>query len=408
MSKVPVAAAALAALSVVACVATISIPPPDSHDDVDGGGSAVADSGPPEASAAADASVDGASVDASDGIFDPSTASEIRVAADNPTMGIFDPSFVFPADATVGAMAYSAVPDQQTIRTHLAVSSDRGLSWILVAEVNTPEAATIPSSDATECPGGACTGNLISEVPSLIFDADDPAAERRWKLFTHRYIVGHGRIGTIALQTAPAPNGPWTAPKKLLGWSSPAPYTSTDVVTNVNALANTADCLLLTEPGALWRPGTLDLAVGCAYHAETSFTFRIELLRSTDHGASWQSVGTLLRAADASRVPGATGINAADLFLSDGVEYISGTPGDASGTYQGCIVVPIVDADSGRVPRDASGLAIPARTISPAHPQFSGACAFADGAGGYALDVGFLDPSVQRKFRSLRPGLTRP
>lgn len=348
--------------------------------------------------------------------FDPATANEILVAGDAPDAGIFDPSFVYPPDAASGAMAYSAVPDQSTIRTHVALSADHGATWTLAVEANMPEAATIPSTSQTECPGGSCSGNLISEVPSLVEDTDEPDATRRWKLFAHRYLAGpagqlHYTIGTITIQTAPAPTGPWTAPQKLIGWSNPScSYSSTGVVANVNSFADTSDCLALTEPGALWRPGAIDLAVGCLYATGSAVTSRIELLRSADHGASWQSVGTMLRPSDASCVAGTIGVNAADLFITAGREYLSATPGNggAGGGYEGCLVFPVPDPASGAVARDATGTAIVVRDIVPSPPQFAGACTFAEGAGGYALDVGFLSPSVQRHFRIFRLGVQGP
>ncbi|MBV8698207.1 MAG: hypothetical protein JO052_10170, partial [Bradyrhizobium sp.] len=200
-------------------------------------------------------------------LVDTAVRTEVTVTGDAPARGIFDPSIIYPTGAPGGAMAYSAVPDQQTIRTHIAVSSDQGATWTYAAEANTPELnVSEPSSDATECPGGACTGNLISEVSSLVYDPTDPDAQKAWKLFAHRYLVGagvnlHYRIGTITMQTAPAPQGPWTTPQKLIGWNSPAAYSSSGVVANVSTLAGTAqDCLALTEPGALVLPSSLDLA----------------------------------------------------------------------------------------------------------------------------------------------------
>lgn len=326
---------------------------------------------------------------------------DVQVAGEpNAALGIFDPSVIYPSGAPAGAMAYSAVPDQTTIRTHLAVSNDHGASWTYVAEPNVPEAATIPSSDATECPGGACTGNLISEVSSLIYDPADPDATRRWKLFAHRYLVGagvnlHYRIGTITLQTAAQVQGPWTAPEKLIGWTSPAAYTSTGVATNASTLPGTADCIALTEPGALALPGALDLAVGCVYLAGNAPKIRIELLRSTDHGASWQSVATLLRPDDAACFAAGASINAGDLFVSGGVEYLAATPSDTTG-YHGCLVFTIDDVVAGHVHRDAMGRAVVTRTIAPASGQFSGACTYADGTG-YLLDLGFFGEA--RKFR---------
>ncbi len=340
--------------------------------------------------------------------FDATT--EIAVTADTPAAGIFDASIVYPAGASAGAMAYSAVPDQMTIRTHLAVSSDHGATWTEVAEANLPEATTIASSDLTECPGGACSGNLISEVTSLIYDADDPDPMKRWKLFAHRYLVGpgvalHYRYGTIALQTAPAPDGPWTAPQKWIGWDSPATYTSTGIATNASSLPGTADCVALTEPGAIVLPGAIDLAVGCVYLASGTPRIRVELLRSTDHAASFASVATLLRADDAGCVTPGGSINAADLFVAGGTEYVVATPSDSTG-YHGCLVFPIDDPAHGAVRRDASGAAVVARTIAPSSGGFSGACTFADGAGGYAIDVGRFGDA--RPFRIYATGVAAP
>jgi len=223
--------------------------------------------------------------------LDPTQLSEITIVGDSPTAGIFDPSIVYSTDATGGVMAYSAVPGQETIRTHIAVSSDHGATWTFAAEANTPETATEPSS---ECGSTTCAGSLISEVSSVIYDADEPDSSKRWKLFAHRYLVGpnvnlHYAIGTITLQTAAQPQGPWTAPAKLIGWNSDSPYSSTGVVANVSTMGGTAgDCIALTEPGAIWLPGVIDLAVSCVYLDNQVAKMRIELLRSTTHGTTWR------------------------------------------------------------------------------------------------------------------------
>ncbi len=332
--------------------------------------------------------------------IDPSTARELSVLGDpGAALGTFDPSVVYPGDATGGAMAYSAVPDQHSIRTRLAVSNNHGASWVYVAEANQPELATIASSDPNDCPGGACTGFLISEVSSLVFDADDPDPGRRWKLFAHRYLVSptnqlHYQLGTIALQTAGSPVGPWSPPAKLIGWQSPSPYSSIGVVTNVNTLPGDQDCLALTEPGALWLPGTLELALGCVYLDSATPRIRVILVRSVDHAASWHAVATLLTPADSGCLAPGGSINAPDLFVAGGREYVSATASLADGTYRGCAIFPIDDPLTGTVHRDASGQAVPVRTLVA--PQFSGACTFAEGSG-YLLDVGFL--GQPRPFR---------
>ena len=340
------------------------------------------------------------------------TARDVVVTGDSPAAGIFDPSLVYPAGAPAGAMAYSAVPDQMTIRTHVAVSSDGGATWTYVAEANAPETnVTIAWSDASECPGGSCTGNLISEVPSLIYDADDPDTSRRWKLFAHRYLVGagvalHYRIGTIALQTASAPDAAWSPPAKWLGWTSAGgAYSSSGVQQNVSTLPGLADCLALTEPGAIWYPGTIDLALGCVYLDAGTPKIRVELLRSTDHAATFTHVSTLLRPEDAACLTQGASINAPDLFVSGTTEYVVATPAGTTG-YTGCLTFPFDDIAAGHVQRDAMGRAIVTRAIAPTSGQFSGACTFADGAGGYLTDLGFL--GAAKPFHVAQPAIAAP
>ncbi|MEO8552835.1 MAG: hypothetical protein ABI678_22810 [Kofleriaceae bacterium] len=364
--------------------------------------------GNPDAAAHADAMRDSAPPDAPFcpvvQTIDPATAAEVTIAGDTPSLGVFDPSIIYPADAPGGAMVYSAVPTQETIRTHLALSPDHGATWTYVAELNTPQAMTIASS---ECTGGACTGNLISEVASLIIDPAEPDPAKRWKLFAHRYLVGpnvalYYKLGTITLQTAAQPQGPWTAPQKLIGWNGPSAYSSTGVTLNVTTAGGSAsDCIALTEPAALVLPTSIDLAVGGVSPDGATLKIRIELLRSTDHGTSWSSAGTLLRADDAACSGLPPGLNGADLFVANGTEYVSATPSDATG-YRGCMVFALDPAD--HVQRDGQDRAIVARAFGA--NEFSGACTFADGADGYAMDIGlFGDP---RPFRMFRPGISAP
>jgi hypothetical protein len=338
-----------------------------------------------------------------------SFGAEVTVVNDPPSAaGSFDPSVVYPGDASGGVMAYSAVPDQLSIRTRIAGSTDHGATWTFAAEINQPEPVALP------CTAGTCTGNLISEVSALVFDADDPDVSRRWKLFAHRYLVSPGApvvlrydIGTIVLQTAPAPQGPWTAPAKWIGWTATldpaAAYSSTGIVTNIDTLAGDADCVALTEPSALWLPGTIELALGCLFPRNGSIDIRIILVRSVDHAASWHAVSTLLTSADSTCLAPGGPINAANLFVAGGKEYLSTSPSRADGGYRGCEIFAIDDPATGTVHRDAMGHALPIRTMTSA--QFSGGCTFAERGGGYFADVLF---SGTRPFRILRGPATGP
>ena len=332
------------------------------------------------------------------------TASEVLVINDvGSTLGIFDPSIVYPAGAPGGALAYSSVPAQNSIRTRIAVSPDAGATWTYVGEANTPEVATIASTDTGECPTGSCTGQLISEVPTLVLDPGEPVAAKRWKLFAHRYLVAgantlHYRIGTMTIQTAPDPQGPWTAPEKLFGLTSPSAYTTQGARYNASTFAGMTDCLVLTEASAIVLPGALDLAMGCVYLDGATPRIKIVLARSTDHGQTWASLGKILGPGAGDCLPGTTpgaSINAPNLFVApDGKEYLAITSSDTG--YHGCAIFHVDDPGTGHV------AALPTTLIVPDTGQFSGACTYSAGGGGYQMDIGFL--ATARPFRMFRAG----
>jgi hypothetical protein len=379
-----------------------------------------------EASAPVDVANSGTAVDAAaPALRAASCPAPTRIAAGNAslevpilgdsgsTMGVFDPSVIYPAGAPGGAMAYTSVPNQHALRTRIALSNTNGALWIMVAEANAPELALIPSSDPAECPGGFCLGFLISEVPSLVYDASDPNAAARWKLFAHRYLAEsndrlHYTLGTITVQTAPEPHGPWTPPRKLFGVPSSSPYTLEGAQVNAATFPPMADCVALTEPSALWLPDRLDLAMGCVYPANGTFKIRIVLARTTDHGRTWTGVARMLEAGDADCLPGTiagSSVNAPNLFLGpDGREYLSATSSDPG--YHGCAIYRVDSPLTGHIERLPSGAPRVLRVIAADTGQFSGACTWSAAGGGYFMDVGFL--GAARPFRIYRAGAVAP
>lgn len=329
------------------------------------------------------------------------------------TEGIFDPSLVYPLGAPGGAMSYSSVGSFDDIHTRIAVSADQGATWIVASDANKSVPLSIPSSDATDCPGGMCSGSLVHEVSSLAFDPEDPDPARRWKLFVHRYLVLPTKLrydyGHIAMQTAPAPEGPWSEGTVAVGWTSTSPFSSEAAALLVGDVPELSDCLLMTEPAALVVPGQgLDLALGCA-SITNEIEIRIVLLRSTDHGNTFQFVSTLLTSADAdclgSTVPQ---VNAASLFLAGGEEYLFATPAGPAG-YRGCHLFRIEDRTQGQVLRDGIGQPIALRRIDIDPAGFVGACAFAEGATAAGALVPWAEiQGGKRTFRILSPGLMVP
>jgi len=349
----------------------------------------------------------------SDGIetteVDPASTPELAIIGDpGSPLGIFDPSVVYPAGAPGGALSYSTVLTQEAVHTRIALSADAGATWTFVADANAVEPAMIETTDTKVCPGGSCTGNLINEVSSLIIDPDDPDPARRWKLFTHRYLVTPGatllhRYGYIALYTAAEPQGPWSGPENVIGWDSETAFSSAGAATNASKIPALANCFALTEPGALWVPGLgIDLALGCA-SVVGGVSIRIERLRSTDHGKTFTYVGKLLGGEDAACLDAVEPrVNAGDLFFAGGKQYLIATPSTSDKGYRGCFVFPIDDPVSGLVRRDAQGQPVIVRRIDNPDKRFTGACSYAEGVTGYLVPIAFLDqpPKVFRTFRT--------
>lgn len=345
-------------------------------------------------------------------LVDLATATELEVGADpGSPEGLFDPSLVYDEGAPSGVLAYSSVAAKDDIHTRIAVSTDAGKTFTFVADANAVAPAAVPSN-AGSCPNGTCEGKLVHEVPSIVDDATDPDPSQRFKLFSHRYLVqtnGTLRydLGHIALQTAPAPEGPWSAPVPAVGWKSSSPLSSEGALFVATETAPLASCLALTEPGAVVVPGVgLELFLGCVA-VDTKATIRVVLLRSTDHAASFGFVATTLRPEDATCVGGSVSqLNAPSPFLVGGLLYLSATPATEEG-YRGCTVFP-VDPISGLVPRDAAGSPVFVRRLGVSPDRFHGACAYAEGATalGYLVPAAFLGEA--RPFRVFASGIAGP
>ncbi len=331
-------------------------------------------------------------------------------------LGLFDPSLLYAAGASSGAMAYSAVNAPADISTAIAVSLDSGRTWSGAAHVNvaTPQSVSVPPT-STRCPGGTCTGTLVHEVPSLVDDATDPDAARRFKVFVHSYLVlSSGALaydlGYLGLFTAPQPSGPWTDEGKALGWLSESTFSSDGAGTVASAIPALTDCVAFTEPGAMVSSaGTLDVALGCAYALGGVAHLRVELLRSTDHARSFVYVSRLLGQADAEAF--GSDLNAADLFVVSGRTYLSVSPSGPTALgfagYRGCAILQLT-ASGDAVERNDAGAPVVCRSLDGPGLPFAGACTYAEGATalGYLLPQLSLDGGVL--FRIFGSGVSAP
>ena len=360
--------------------------------------------------------------------FDPSTTPEMRVVGDDSYGGTSDPSVWYPAGAQTGYMAYSASGAPGDLHLRVASSSDRGATWTYLADVNAVTPWTVPVTKdgltGPVCGAGvtSCKGRLVHEVASIIDDATDPVPARRWKVFAYSYFMtptnkSYYFIGFISLFTAPDPAGPWSAMTKVLGWPSPSPVSTDGVLLNTADVPELANTLFLNEPTALLRPdGSIDLALMDVKIIGSAPAPSTVLLRSKDHGASWQFVSTMLAPDDATKVgEPVVGFGGQNLFTAGGKEYLLVSPrGDIpnwGGGYRGCLVLPVDDGEAGHVARDALGAPIVLRRIDtpPTPIRFFGACTYAEGATemGYAGFMLILE-SPPRAIRMYRSGVLAP
>jgi hypothetical protein len=340
-------------------------------------------------------------------------------------LGYGDPSLAYAPDASVGFLTYTAV-GPSAASTRIARSGDRGASWTYVGAVNQVTPLTLATSNAEVCGASTCAGSWVHEVSSLVEDPTDPDPARRFKVFGHSYFIAasgglHYEIGSIDLWTSGDVSATATwAETRLLGWSSSSPRSSSGVQTVVStdpALAPLlGSCLALTEPGALVLDGVIHLALSCVrFESATSIPIEIELLRSADHGASWQPVSTLISVADA-RLLGASGptgpqASAADLFVAQGRPYLFVTPsgpvtstGATTNGYRGCVVIPFEQLSTGTLARCAGGLAVSDSFAGPPG-LFNGACTWAEGAPGAGVMMLSADATRPSPWRISSTGL---
>ena len=310
-----------------------------------------------------------------------SSSTLLSIAGDNSTFGISDPSITaFPGGL---ALSYSSVFNSAGVHTRVAVSTDQGRTFTHITDVNEVSPVTIG------CSSGTCSGFLVHEVSSLLYDASERDPQQLWKLFAHSYLVQEPgdvlqyTLGFISLYTAPALSGPWNETRRL-GWlSSSSNFSSASATQILNTLDGLTDCIAFTEPGALLQQSSsapLLLVLGCVYPYDGLPLIRQVLLSSADHAVSF----TVL---NPNFVPANTGLllgfdspqmDGGDLFSISGLGlFLLTSPSNltASGVmgYLGCLLYAF-DSNS------TLDLSAPLAWIVAADLTFSGACTFAAGA----------------------------
>jgi hypothetical protein len=290
--------------------------------------------------------------------------TKLVIAGDPVEAGNYDPSLAYAPDGSVGWLAYSSVrgnfkPVGPYVHTHLARTTDAGASWTFVKVLNLSTNGTCVMPD-----GQTLQGVWRYEVSSLVRDPADPDANRRWKLFVHKYFWAPKRdrmvtYGWIVLRTAADPAGEWSEEVPLFGaGKNPlAPYNKTRV--DVNSLdASLKNTITYTEPGALVHDGRLYVSM-TALHPHIgldgiSVGYTIILLASENHGVSWKFAGTLLTAKDANDF-GYEYFDGTALATEGGHVFLLAVPGSRRLMHDGCVAFEFESLAKGQLRRDAIG-----------------------------------------------------
>jgi hypothetical protein len=145
---------------------------------------------------------------------------------------------------------------------------------------------------------------------------------------------------------------------------------------DVNALdASLKDTVVYSEPGALADEGRLYLSLSAVRprlgFTGVSLSYRIILLASDDHGATWRFVRTLLDPEDAGRF-GYDVFDGSSLARENGRFFLLVVPGTKDVMHDGTVAFEFESLAAGRVRRDANGQPILAAYFAPQSGIFSG------------------------------------
>jgi hypothetical protein len=295
----------------------------------------------------------------------PPSFTELKIAGYSARSGgTYDPSLEYGPDGT-GWMAFSIVEVPNRVHTAVAKSTDAGKTWQQVALVNKSEAAWIQDAK-----GEKVAGVWRHEVSALVYDPGD--AGKTWKLYWHKYFATAAKeerlldYGWIACRCAASPEGPWSEEVAQFGAGAfpRAPYKARVDLASLHA--EMADYIVFTEPGALYRNGTLFLSLQ-AHPKSAVGAPNIVLIASADHGTTWTYCGTLLKAAE-SKSHGGDFFTGSSLAVEKGRVFLLVCPEvKDSGMlgHRGTAVFEIADLAKGALKRDGNGVAVLVKQLKP-------------------------------------------
>lgn len=224
---------------------------------------------------------------------------KIHISGETTANGVYDPSIEY-SNGT-GWMVYSAVKAPKYVHTQLAKSTDHGKTWEYITTINRSIDSTL------ETDTGTIEGAWRHEVPTLVYDPEDPGKE--WKLFWHKYFTKPPyqeedrmfQYGWIAYRYASHPDGKWSEEISLLG-SGLGLQNPFETIIDLNRLHKTmSNMVVYSEPGSLMYNNTLYLSINGHTIQNGKNIGNVFLIASHDHGKTWKYVNVLLTPEDAQK-----------------------------------------------------------------------------------------------------------
>ncbi|GBE05021.1 MAG TPA: hypothetical protein ENG95_02805 [Nitrospirae bacterium] len=254
------------------------------------------------------------------------------------------------------------------MNTHLAKSTDHGETWTFLKAINSAFETTIALNSQN------IDGQWTNEVPSLVYDPDDPG--REWKLFSHKYFVKkpysdyeENRIIQtmyIAYKYAHTPEELDSAEEFVLFGAGGSPVVPGPAKYDLNSFnPGLSQTILYSEPGVFYKDGVLYMSLSAV--ATDTQDHKMILLSSSDHGENWALVEIFTANTDAAFF-GAAVLTASSLVEEKGRIFILFAPvvleGD-SGKHNGTYIVEVTDISTGQLKRNIEGGLVVHKYLAP-------------------------------------------
>lgn len=289
----------------------------------------------------------------------------ISATGQSAPMGMLDPSIAADAKTEKVWMAYTTLEpaqrDSGEMLLHVRFASTAAGKCTLWSRANGGFAA---KSDDILAPDGQTvlrSGTWRIETPTLVHDPDDKG--REWKLFAYKYFWAHDPVytlqvaqhyGMIVYKYASDPAGEWSTEQWILSPAPdypPVPYQGM-VRQHINTLSpDLQGIVAYARPSVVYKDGALVMTLSAFTKDKTPD--RVIMLRSLDHGNSWQYAGTVLQKSDLAAMGPFTQLAGASLIEKEGQVYLAAVLGDKGQWGKGAFILGFDDFTKGILRRDA-------------------------------------------------------